>query len=101
MNVKDEITNMAVPDSAKEEIAIERAKWANRRKMAWIALYTQVVFLLAFVLLALLAPITFTLLLTGTSLLTWVLGYLASVLIAYFGGTVTSTIMQSMSKTKT
>lgn len=78
-----------LPTSSVEEISLDRMRWANRRRMAWVFTYAAII----------LGYLIFTCIILGnkdiadrisqnTDLLIWVfMGYL-SIPSLYFGGTV-------------
>ena len=89
--VKDKMlqaTNDLTSDELKE-VAIERLKWENRRKIAWVFGYATITFafLILFILVAGTKEISERIT-SSTDLLTWIFMGLLSVVALYFGGTV-------------
>ena len=81
-------TNDLTSDDLKE-VALERLKWENRRKIAWVFGYATITFafLILFILVAGTKEISERIT-SSTDLLTWIFMGLLSVVALYFGGTV-------------
>jgi hypothetical protein len=76
-------------DDDLKEVAIERLKWENRRKIAWAFSYATIAY--GFLILSIIVIGTKEMadrVTAATDLLTWVFMGLLSVVALYFGGTV-------------
>ncbi len=90
-DVKDKVTQVTqnLSEDDLKEVAIERLKWANRRRIAWVFSYATIAY--GFFILGLIVATPKEIserVISATDLLTWVfMGFLA-IPSLYFGGTV-------------
>lgn len=93
-----QITNDLTTDDLKD-VAIERLKWANRRRIAWVFSYATITygFLILFIIIAATKEISDRVIF-ATDLLTWMFMGLLTIPGLYFGGTVIEKFTGSTTK---
>jgi polyferredoxin len=88
VDVMTQATNNLKEEDVKD-IVLDRLKWENRRKMAWVFIYAIITFVFLNLLVIVAAPKDiFDRLVYSTDLLTWLFMGLLSIPSLYFGGTV-------------